>query len=453
MTAALATAGACTSDANDPVSSENSELSTLYSYHGRIVVEQRTVGPGNQSVFYAVSPSNQCDITGAIDFIRQGGVLGNPRTACTDFATEKYNSLVNPSDLSACTTYTMGYQDVMCQVGFGANADRWTNSLCDVTVTSSPRTNASGTPQFVVRSIQYQIPGNRSTISYAAGTTNGSTWETKNSSSATVSADWALISSSAKVKLQHDTSTKLSLKQQSTLTETLTFTADTADHNRDVISLWVNPQIRRYDPCSGGTELLQFSVASQPWVSPAFDATQPVMMDFTVGELLNPGTVTDSFRKLFLAQLTQDDIRTRILALNPFIDQTTWTVVANPTLDNDRFRPIQGGACPRNLTDPVTATRSIGCQAKYSETLDTSETFKRDWSVKTKFKIAGISAGAEYSVAYSHTTTASNANDNTADIKLATNTPGICISGQLAVDTMFNVYIVSSFQFACATLQ
>lgn len=64
-----------------------------------------------------------------------------------------------------------------------------------------------------------------------------------------------------------------------------------------------------------------------------------------------------------------------------------------------------------------------------------------------------LSAEREYAVSYSRTTTGSSKNESTAEIKLATSTPGTCISGQLAVDTMFDVYIVSSTVFPCATLQ
>jgi len=443
MASALTLAGGgCLAEDEPPVALAESELSTLYSFRGKIQ-QYEDVG-----FFYSISPGSECNF----DYQNRAPDFFGPSVSCSGFGSWKYNELNNPADLSTCTSYTATTATYTC----GDDVDgTWPSDICNVAVSREPRTHALGTPAFVVRSINYQVPGNRSSISYAAGDSNGSTWQTKNSSGGALSVSWSLAdsSASAQLKFQHETTTKLSLQRSSMLTENLTFNADVADHNRDVVSLWVNPKVDRYDPCTGLPELMQFGVATQPWVNPAFDPTLPVMMDFTVGELLHPDTVVDTYRTLFLAQLTQDDVRTRILALDPFVDQTTWTVLANPALNADRFRPVQGGTCPRNLSDPVTANRSITCQAKYSEALDTSETFTRDWSVGTKFKINGLGLDRQYTVSYSRTTTSSNGNNNTAEIKLATATPGTCITGQLAVDTMFNVYIVSSSVFPCATLR
>jgi len=439
VSALFVAGGACTVPDDPAVTLDESGLSTVFSFHGRVQVFDGT------TEFLQVL--NNCDLNGIHDF--WGPEAPSPAAACTALGVERASTFNNPADLSTCAAYTATYQSYSC----GDADSPIDNAICDVNVVRGPRAHASATPAFVVRSISYQVPGNRSTITYAAGDSNGSTWEVKNSTGVNVSVDWGKFGVSSQLKLQHDTSTKLSLQRSTTLTEALTFNSDVADHNRDVISLWVNPLVDRYDPCNSQTELLQFGIATQPWVNPAFDPTQPVMMDFTVGELLHPETVVDSFRKLFLAQLTQNDVRTRILALDPFIDPSTWTVVANPVLNVDRFRPVQGGTCPRNLSDPVTANRTITCQAKYNESLDVSDTFKRDWSVSTKLKFTGLELGGGYSTSYSRTTTSSNGNNNTAEIKLATSTPGTCITGQLAVDTMFNVYIVSSTVFPCATLQ
>jgi len=441
MASALVLAGGgCLASDEPRVAPAASELSTLYSFRGKIQ-QFEDVG-----FFYAISPGNECNF----DYMNRSPDFTGPSVSCTGLGQYEYNALSNPADLSTCASYTASTASYACGDPLEGS---WISDICNVAVTREPRAHAVGAPAFVVRAINYQVPGNRSSISYMAGDSNGSTWETKTSAGVTLKAEWTLASTSGQLKLQHDTSTKLSLQRSSSLTENLTFTADVADHNRDVVSLWVNPKVDRYDACSGQQELMQFGVATQPWVNPAFDPTQPVMMDFTVGELLHPATVVDTYRSLFLSRLTQDDIRTRILVLDPFVDQATWTVVANPVLNSDRFRPVQGGTCPRNLSDPVTANRSITCQAKYSQGLDTSETFKADWSVSTKLKVEGFSAEREYAVSYSRTTTGSSKNENTAEIKLATSTPGTCISGQLAVDTMFNVYIVSSSVFPCATLQ
>jgi hypothetical protein len=307
-----------------------------------------------------------------------------------------------------------------------------------------------------VRSIDYQMPGNRSSVVYTDGRSNGSTWSTSATAGTTADATvkWnASLTFGTGYRIEVINKTKTSLQRSSQLTETLTFSSDQVDHSKDVVSLWVNPKLTEYTQCGNVADgWMEYGVTNQIWISPAYDPNSPVTMDFTVGELMNPATVTDSYRAYFLSMLTQDDIRTGILALNPFIDQTSWTINPNPVLNSNRFRPVQGGACPRNLPDPVTAFRSIACRATYSDSLDKEETFNAEWNFSVGFKTLNGSVDNKYALKYSRTLSESTGHNNTAEIRLATTTPGICISGQLAIDTMFNVYVMSGFQYACQTL-
>jgi hypothetical protein len=374
--------------------------------------------------------------------------------ACRELAVARAQPF--PSTLEVCTNITSSVAARQCSPDALLPL-----GLCSMKVERGPRLHSEGKPPFIVHSFQYQLPGNRSTLTYAEGDSSGSTWETRWSESIGVDFSWGSkltggLGGSTSFKFQHDSSRRGSLQQTSSFSERLSYTTDVADHARDVVTLWVNPRVDLYGGCNGDVDVMHWNVAIQPWVDPAFDPRLPVMMDFTVGELLDPARVTDHYRKLFLSRLTADDIEQGILALDPFYDRVAKRLIANPVLDPDRFRPVQGESCPRNLPHPVTSTRSLGCRATYSESNEQTDTYRRDWNVETKYTgfddAMGASLGGKFSLTYSRTRTQSAGNNNSAELTLSTSTPGICIDGQLALDTLFNVYVVSSSVRSCQQL-
>jgi len=320
--------------------------------------------------------------------------------------------------------------------------------VCTVRVDRATRANTTYVPAFVVQSINYAVPGAKSSITYTDETKRGSTWETKSNVSASLVVGFKneLLNFTSTTSVSQSEGTKTALLNSASWNEKFIFSNDVADHLRDHFTLWINPTLTKYVGC-GTADAALYGVTYQLWVPAGFDPTLPVLQDFTASELLGLTPASTPYKQLFLSQISQADILEKIVALNPFFT-TTGTLAVNPVLDKNRFRPVlPAGGCAVSFAG-VSSAHPVGCEASYSISTDDTTTFESKWSVKVGLSLLG-STSSEFSTSYVRTEQQSASTTNKASIHLETSAPNVCIDGQLTVDTMFNTYVVTGYTYSC----
>lgn len=329
-----------------------------------------------------------------------------------------------------------------------------TANVCHITVTKAASFEYK--PAFVLSSIMYELPGNASTVSYETSATNGSTWSTTLgvSYSSSVEFDFSLASGGYSSSTSYEKVDASTVSISASSLDSYSFAADEPDHYMDRFILWINPSLTNWVQCSAG-DVLEYGVTANPYLGPQLP-TRAAWMSFTAGELLYPQLVVDADRRAFLqaAQLTNAEMDEMLLSFDPFYDPATRTMRSSAPLDDkDRFRDIQafatGEVCPRNIRDPISDRHSLTCMGTYSVTRDDSTTFNSSYTLEAKLKFLGSQPNTSVTVNYKRARTERSGHGNAATIQLATTTPGLCLTGQLAMDTLFNVYVASSRTYPC----
>lgn len=401
-----------------------------------------------------------CNTSGALGTYTSIPFVSSNQTACDKKAQEELNAAYateadkGPASCYRATgtleTKTCGNKLVCGYSGCGYVPV--TETVCHLTVFKSA--SFKYTPAFLVHSILYELPGNATHVTYNSDAMSGSTWETTlaggYSSEATLKWLLGATYSSTTTYERVDRET-ISINAKST--DTFNFQADAPDHYQDQIVLWINPTLTRWVQCAGGGDVYEYGVTSNPYLGQQ-DWRDAAWMVFTAGELLHPSTVFDPVRKPFLdaLALTPGQVDESILTLDPFFDEVTRTMRPTAALENDpdRFRNVQGGICPRNLVYPITDDHSYECTGSYSITNENTSTFNSNWKLNAQVKFLGMQPNIGISASYKRARTERTGHGNSAIIHLGTTTPGICIRGQLAIDTMFNVYVASTESYPCA---
>lgn len=320
--------------------------------------------------------------------------------------------------------------------------------VCTIAVNQSTRANDTVTAAYLVQSINYAVPGARSTITYTDETKRGSTWETKSTASASLVVGFKneLLSFSSSNSLSVTNGTKTALQNSSSWKEKFIFPDDVANHYKDVFTLWINPTLTKYSGC-GAPDTVLYGATYVPWVPAGFDPTLPVLQDFSASELLGLTPASTNFKQAFLTQVSQSDILQKVVTLNPFFT-STGEVAVNPVVDKNRFRPVlPDGSCSVSFSG-VSSAHPVDCEASYSTSRDTSSTFDTKWALKFGLTILGT-VPSEFSVNYVRTEQQSGATSNKAAIHLETSSQNSCVDGQLLVDTMFNTYAVLGNTHTC----
>src|SRR5262249_35082094 len=145
-------------------------------------------------------------------------------------------------------------------------------------------------PVYIMQSLVYALPGNKSTIVYTSGSGSGTTWTTTYGSEADVKTGFGPFGS-GEVDQSITLSNKTAVTLSSSDVEKYSYASDDVNHNEDVFVLWVNPTVVVYGGCSGsqlsvsqGSTAIYGASTNAPWLNPAqinpVGGQQPILMPF-----------------------------------------------------------------------------------------------------------------------------------------------------------------------------
>jgi len=338
--------------------------------------------------------------------------------ACTAEGQTQLNRIVaSATDATTqCYTVSATLSTINCNGTGQHSGDVYPYDVCNVTVSKNGRSAATYFPAFVLHSLAYAIPGDKSTATYTNGISSGTTWSISTATTLDVNAGFTfplVLDVSAGLKVTNSDSTKTSIQDNKTAGLRYSYSSDWVDHTQDRFTLWVNPTLAWYTGCAQ-PDYAEWGAGNRPWINPSLPSELPVFLSFTVAELLNPPGIPDSdtYRKTFISLFDPATINQQILAFDPFVACNPATLICiinnSPSLDPNRFRPVQG--C-NSFFDVSGVSPSVGdeCKASYTSTLDTTTSWTQDWYMKTKLSVldetkTGFVGNANLDVAYSRST-------------------------------------------------
>ena len=474
------------------VSFAQAQATTLYQ-SSNIIAEGVTAGYGSSTTSGALYNGADCN-TDAI----AATFTGSAADYCTKLAKDQFNKFFTV-DILKCYNYSATLSSItcsqrVCTYGGGCSQQPYSRNVCNVSVTVSDNATATYHPAYIVQSLDYTFPGNKSSITYTSGVVQGTTWEVKTSQGATVTVsagislggdsgggsgsgggnscsvsavsakatdgsngktnDWG-GSTSYGFETCSDDKTSLQNSFSGTAKYTNLVTVDPADHLKDTFTLWVNPELVAYAGCNA-PDTIVYGLWNPPWISDSQAANFPQIMSITVFELLNPDTVTDSTKKSFLTAVNaadSTDISLNVLSLDPFIDINQPDHLAKaPVFDPNRYRSIQlqtnGVFAAQNYS--IDATKQESWDVKYTYSQDNTDTTSQSFSISAGASWALWATSAKYNFSLVKSKETVDTNNNSASIALQTTTAGVCITGQILFDTIFNTYVVTGEPSACA---
>lgn len=426
-------------------------------------------GPGIKG--WALKGGEPCKPAGPERLLTTASSRRDVILACAAEAWSQARALsTNAPDNRSCFAYTSRVRDVTCGTS--------TVTACEVKVYQSSRPASSYTPAFLVQSIYYALPGNRSRITYLEESTRGSTWQTTTTTdnTLTLQLEDKLTAGGTIFQVKQTDTDKITVSDTSSWTDTEVAHADLADHTQDTFVLWINPVVTRYGMCPGSTgmdvtsgafpgradpaayymvgyrypDFYLYSAEYKPWVLPGLDPNGAEFDTFTVAELLDPASAkTDEHRK-FLERFTPAEIYENALKLDPFVSPDG-TINRYPDLSSPRFRPVQNGAgaCPAAFAG-ISLARWAECKTKFSYGEDKASNTELNWTVSVPLVLGPFGKSNDtLKFSYSRSVTQSTSDTHTATLHLETATSNVCIDGQLRFDTMFNTYLVASYTHKC----
>ena len=318
-------------------------------------------------------------------------------------------------------------------------------------------------PKYVVLSVLYSPPGQRSSVDYSSTTGIGTSTTITTSGGqssklvASASAKFGLVSVSGSYSdgwaESQDDSRSISLKKTSTSALIVPGPASSADginHEADAFVLWLNP----------GISLVPLSPTQAEWsyvVNPG-DPSFPNMdiQYVSVSQLKNPSTMPPGIANALarswdssgLGGLTNEDYAT-ILLRDPFAGGST-------TIDHTRFDLLAGETFPYDppsvFGQPITTERSISYSATSAQGQTATDSHESSVSVGIADTFA-LSWLTNFDVNYSRTWTVTNkhASDSTVSsdksVAISITGPNAGYTGRTNIQ-VYKDNVYGSFMFA-----
>jgi len=372
--------------------------------------------------------------------------------ACDWQAKTKMASLAAAAnDKTSCFTYSTTLTTPSCSAtacGWGSD-EGCPGQVCNIKVYRTSRTSEVSFPLFVVQGLNYSVPGNESYVSYKNESSRGSTWSTETTlgNKVSVALDAVLKGLTGEVKYTAKTGTELTAKTSASSSSSFPGYFDISDYMKDEFVLWINPTLTRFTGCGAGDHYVYGAGGGgRSYLPPGLDQTKPIVERFTAAELLNPALATDPWRRSFLEAVAAQDAYESVVKLDPRVSPDG-TPNPNPYLDlGTRFRQVDPlGACPTTFSG-IRLRAPLDCDVKFSYSKESSSSFTWETDIKVPF-FGTVTENLNYS--YTSTYKQENSTSNTAVLHLGTTTSGVCISGQIYMDTMFNTYVINSTTSTC----